>query len=287
MFIFLAAVGLMACGGKSVAAQEGATQQTGALELPMPQVPDTVADKGAWVVAHFWDAYDAQSDRARDTAFVEQNVANFIYILGMAPQPTHRAGMEALAARAAQEPQSLRLMTVTMGKYLDEPNSPMRNEEMLIEWMEALRQQPQTGEALRARLDERLEMAMKNRPGSIGADFAMELPDGTRTTLHRYLREHGPQLVMFYDPECHDCTEVRRRFASQGVPEGYGIIGIDVAGDGCRAWRESLEDWPEGMAVAYCLDPIDDDDIYPLPALPSLYLFDADATVRAKDMPLP
>lgn len=59
-------------------------------ELPLPSVPSgitTTEDRAAFVARHFWDALDFRSDPlAVDTAFMEQNFANFISVLAVTPQ---------------------------------------------------------------------------------------------------------------------------------------------------------------------------------------------------------
>lgn len=67
---------------------------------------------------------------------------------------------------------------------MDDPNSPMRNEEHYILFLEALLSLPGLPEAERIRPAYRLETTRKNRPGTIAADFAYTDHRGKRQTLH-------------------------------------------------------------------------------------------------------
>ncbi len=78
---------------------KGTQAEVSTSELPMPDVPDSlqsVEERAAYVVAHYWDAMDF-TDRALslDTAFIEQNFANFAAILPMSPPDEADRGLAA------------------------------------------------------------------------------------------------------------------------------------------------------------------------------------------------
>ena len=115
-------------------------------ELPMPDVPDSlqsVEERAAYVVAHYWDAMDF-TDRALslDTAFIEQNFANFAAILPMSPPDEADRAVAALVSRAGADPKAFSLIASTAEKYLDDPNSPMRDEETYIHFLRHISEAP-------------------------------------------------------------------------------------------------------------------------------------------------
>ena len=58
------------------------------VELPLPAIPDSLTvpeRRAAYVAMHFWDAMDWKDHaRSLDTAFVEQNFANYLTVLPLA-----------------------------------------------------------------------------------------------------------------------------------------------------------------------------------------------------------
>ena len=129
VFALAAGLGLVACGhskgesgaavasdGEAAAAVQGngdSGSAAGAVEeLPLPSVPETLrepAERADFVVAHFWDGMDfTDRRRALDSAFVEQNFANFASVLPYATATGREDGVALLldAALKAGEEQS-------------------------------------------------------------------------------------------------------------------------------------------------------------------------------------
>ena len=67
-------------------------------------------------------------------------------------------------------------------KYLYDPNSPMRNEELYIPALEAMIASERLGEADKVRARYRLELARRNRPGTPATDFRYRRERGVRCT---------------------------------------------------------------------------------------------------------
>ncbi|WP_290389828.1 DUF5106 domain-containing protein, partial [uncultured Duncaniella sp.] len=133
----------------------------------MPDVPDSlqsVEERAAYVVAHYWDAMDF-TDRALslDTAFIEQNFANFAAILPMSPPDDADRAVATLVSRAGADPEAFSLIASTAEKYLDDPNSPMRDEDMYILFLDRMAVDDLLGEAGRLQAAHRLAVASRNR----------------------------------------------------------------------------------------------------------------------------
>ena len=64
------------------------------LQLPLPAVPEELRspeERAAFVSSHFWDALDFSRDsRSLDTAFIEQNFANYLAVLSGTPASADR-----------------------------------------------------------------------------------------------------------------------------------------------------------------------------------------------------
>ncbi len=139
------------------------------------------------------------------------------------------------------------------------------------------------GESGRARF--RLEMALKNRPGELAADFGFELADGSRGSLYGIDAEY--LIVFFNDPDCVECRSLRSELASS--PELGGllasgrakVLSLNVAGGSFDAGSPSgwLDACDRGRTVY-------SDALYDLRSLPVLYLLSSDKHVLLKDTSL-
>lgn len=277
------------CGGKSAAkeAVAAAAADTAAMtELPLPVVPDslqTVEARAAYVVSRFWDGMDFGGPQAVDTAFVEQNFANFISVLPLAPTECAQAAIDALMRRAAARPAALELLMTTADDYLDDPNSPMRNEEVYILFLKSWVGADYLSDEQRIRPAARLDDAMMNRPGTAAADFDMELRGGGgRTSLSRLVAAARNTLLIFYDPDCHNCHIIMTELAGIPLPEGWQIAAVDSETDRSR-WEATAGALPEQWIVAFPAGATAVSDVYALPATPVFYVIDSRGTVVLKD----
>ncbi len=243
------AMELQVSPGRVVAHDEaGADDET--LVLPLPTVPATLvtpADRAAYIILHFWDALDFRDTlRSHNRAFMEQNIVNCLSLFPHAKADALPPGIDALMQRAAVDTTALHLVCDLAEQYLGERESPMRNEDHRILFLEALLRLPMLTADNRARHAYELQMARKNRPGTIATNFTFTDREGRRRTLYDTLDEavhaahgdatapHGDTtattaahlvtdgvadtlsqstaprprvLLLFYDPACSHCEE--------------------------------------------------------------------------------
>ncbi len=260
----------------------------GITELPLPSPPESMSDpaeRAAFIAERFWDSLDFCNDPlALDTAFMEQNFANFISILSIPPREQAAIAVDKLVRTARQSPQSADLLDFISGKYLDDPNSPMRDEEIYILFLEAVLKLDDISPEKEMRARYRLNQALKNRRGTKAADFRFITSDGKETTLLKSLGDRLTML-MFYDPDCPQCSEAKETLSTSKLPENIKVIAVDIAGDRSR-WEKTISTMPSDWETGFAIDPVEDEEIYVIPALPVVYLLDADGTVLLKDPPL-
>lgn len=288
--IILMAVCLLiaSCGSKQAKAIEDVKQSTSAIgnELPMPIVPDTlrsVEARAAYVAAHYWDAMDFSNRRlCSDTAFMEQNFANYVAILGMTERSIADSAIMQLVGRVSEDSVAFNMLASTAEKYLDEPNSPMRNEELYTCFLKYFVGSSAASEAEKLRYEYRRAEAMKNRRGTRAADFEFVDRDGGSARLSEAVGESEVTLLVFYDPDCERCKEIISGVANVALPEGVGILAIDAEGDRSR-WDETKMSMPKDWRVGFATTPILDEELYSLPASPTLYLLDRRSMVIMKD----
>lgn len=267
---------------------DGATiaAETTPQELPLPAVPDTlrsVEERAAYVVEHYWDAMDFTDRRlSLDTAFIEQNFANFISILPVAPEAVADSAVRKLLDRSAVDPEALALITATAETYLDHPNSPMRDEETYILFLRNIIASPRLTDDEKLRPRHRLEEALKNRPGTAATDFSILLRDGSTSTLSKLLSRADATLLIFYDPDCDHCKQIIGQIAEVSFPAGVQVLAVD-AEDDRDLWQQTAATLPAGWQVGFATTPILDRELYTLPASPTLYVISSEGTVIMKD----
>lgn len=284
--IFIAFI-LLSCGKREKDLSENtvpAAYEDNSLSLP--EVPDSITDiesRATFVVSHYWDAMDfGDGAMSLDTAFVEQNFSNFTALLGYAPEQARVAAVDTLVARCSASASAMELFDMVAYKYLDDPNSPMRNEELYVLWLESVLARGCLPADMVGSHERRLADARKNRPGSIGADFALITAGGRPSTLHKMLAA-DTTVVMFYDPDCEHCREVTARLAAAGPR--FRVLAVAVEGSR-ELWESTRHNLPREWETAYATEALDDEGVYVLPALPALYLIAPDGTVLLKDFPL-
>lgn len=275
-----------ACGGRADSGT-GKVSEEWQLELPAPAVPDSIAEpeeRAAWAALHWWDDLDfSDHRRSLDTAFMEQNFSNFISVAAYADSIGRVQGVERLMKRAEADSAAWRFVVDVAEKYLYDPNSPFRSDELYAPFLRAQLASPLADEARRVRDAHRLKMAMKNRVGTRATNFRFVTADGRDMSLSD-VRSEKEILLIFYNPDCESCGEVVERFGKLPMTEWFTVLAIDAESDRGR-WEATKMDMPEGWTVGYALSPLLDEDMYDLKASPTIYVLDSTGVVIAKDIP--
>lgn len=298
----LAALGLSAC-------RTHAPQGAGAFvprAFPFPDIPslfDDPAERQDYFTDHFWDAFLA-GDGPCDSAFVlgvprgdvEQQLSNYISLLEELPlaraQEKMRGFFRRVEARQAADTAShvYLLLEEIVAHYLYDPNSPMRNEDLYLPYVEGLASSPQTREAARPGYAYQREMCALAPAGSVAPDFRITDAAGRTRRLHDVRAERI--LLFFSNPGCHACQGIIDDL--QALP---GLDAMIAAGelavvcvyidDELDKWRAYAPNYPRGWICGYDPDGlVRSDRIYNIRAIPSLYLLDGDMRILLKDAPV-
>lgn len=253
--------------------------------LPLPQLPPDITspeDRASFLAAHYWDGVgDVDSRQLKDTSYMEQSFSNFLAVLQYGSPDDIHNGMDAMVKQLIKDEALIELIDWTAYKYLAEPNSPMRSEDIYIQYLNVLINREDIPQELNLRAIHRLDQAMKNRPGMIAADFPLITKKGVKSSFHNLVRQ-DTTVVIFFDPECEQCKKTLSALASEPDYFSYHVLAVNVSADK-EHWSESVDEFPENWEVAYATSPIEDDEKYVFPALPSFYLIAPDAKVLVKD----
>ena len=290
----------VSCGGRRKSAVQA--------DRPFPQVsiPSAYTDADeriAYGVEHYWDGFFEGPGRT-DSAHVlgvlkgevEQALSNYIGVLEALPLGKAQQGISALFDKISVRQQAdtsdrvYLAMTEMVARYLYDPNSPMRDEDLYLPFVQKMASSPLTRENMRTACRYEAQMCAMNPRGSIAPDFAITLRNGTQVRMHSVKAERT--LLFFSNPGCQNCREIIDALKTDSkvqsmVGEGrLAVINVYIDED-LKAWRDYMpvypKEWLNGYDAAHIIRK---DVLYCIRAIPSLYLLDADKHILLKDPPV-
>ena len=305
MPLLLAALLLPACrpggAGKPQAAAERQLRP-----FPYPEIPAVYTDpdeRRDWFLDHFWDRFLA-GDGPCDTGAVlgvphgdvEQQVATYAELLRQIPLPQAQRKMrhffDQVEARQAADTASqvFLLMEQIVTRYLYDPNSPVRDEDLYLPYVDGLADSPFTREEARPGYEYQRVMCALAQTGSVAPDFRFTDARGRTRRLHDV--RAGTVLLFFSNPGCHACREIIETLEAVPGIDGmiargaFAVVNVYIDED-LDAWRAYEPNYPRNWYCGYEPDGlVRSDRIYNVRAIPSLYLLGEGQRILMKDAPV-
>lgn len=284
--------------------------------FPTVSVPSVYGDGTQeamdYVLDHYWDAFlKGDGTTGPDTVLgvadgdVEQALANYIQILETVKseatpdslQPLRKAQhsvsrffrrLEA-RQRADTSAHTYLRMTEIVARYLYDPNSPLRDEDLYLPFVEAMAESQCTRDDVRTACRHELQMCRTNPFGSQAPDFKFSRIDGSKSHLYAVNAEYT--MLFFSNPGCESCKQIIHDVMSRQYVESYiasgrlAIVNIYVDEE-IKAWREYHHNYPRSWINGYDHTfSLRDSWKYDIRAIPSLYLLDSGKRVLMKDAP--
>ncbi len=257
----------------------------------IPEMLDSPELRADFLTFHYWDHFPFQHIRyTEDTKISEQAFVDYIDLLGHVPIDTAREGMRQLIARASASKEMLTYFTDLSEKYLYDPNSPMRNEELYIPVLESMIASSLLNDTEKIRPAAMLELAKKNRIGTTALDFTYTLASEATGTLHSIPAEFV--IIFINNPGCHSCEETMRDMKNSLVlnsmqsQKRLQILAV-YPDEELDEWEKHRNDFPAEWINGYDKTlTMREKNLYDLRAIPSLYLLDKDKKVILKDADL-
>lgn len=274
----------------------GLLYRASAQEIPLPSVPDnlrTPNERASYIARHFWDAFEfTDTIHSHDRAFIEQNFANFASLLPLIDESQMRQAFSNLITKAEADPKAFELLCDVIEIYLYETDSPVRNYEAFIVFLEEAIPSPILAASGAVRQRALLADVLTNRQGSPASDFSFVTPLGGISSLHSLINSLPPTcetlLLIFYDPDCPHCSEVMKSIKTDShtnaqINAGKMAVLAIYSGDDKDLWQQTAAEMPSEWTVGYEPGEIQEKGTYILRTFPTLYLIGRDGIVIQKD----
>lgn len=301
--ILLAVLLLAACAGRSKKTPAEPVRRA----FPEVEIPTMVTDgqdRLDYMVNHIWDRFtdtsavylcDSVTVNGVHVDEVERQMGLFCTLLENLPLP---AAKDATArffrkvenfGRRYPDSNLFPRMSELFNKYLYDPNSPVRCEDLYGVYAALLAQSELVGEDYRPKYRYDAEMCSRNPIGSVAADFAFTDIRGRVHTLHGVQAQYI--LLIFGNPGCSACRELVANMeqmprAMQAIADGRLKV-VDVFIDPeVDEWKAQADTFPKDWVCGYDHQlTISEDRLYNVRGIPSIYLLDQDKKILLKDTP--
>lgn len=284
-------------GGKNAKTEQADStnrQDTVFHAVVMPEIPVMMTapeQRAEYLAEHYWDGTDfSDTSYVNHREAVEQAWVDYLAVLYDTPLETARQLIGRFFLRISNDRKLLNHFGELADRYLYDPNSPMRNEELYMPVLEAMISSSVLDEAEKMRPEFRLELARKNRVGTRAANFTYTLASGAKGTLYQIHTDYT--LLFINNPGCHACAETIARLKEDAginmlLKTGKLTVLSFYPDEELDEWRKHQNDFPAEWINGYDSDFIvKTKNVYDLKAIPTLYLLDRNKIVVLKDAPL-
>ncbi|MBQ7811522.1 MAG: DUF5106 domain-containing protein [Bacteroidales bacterium] len=301
IFIYAAALfAAAACGPK----KNTAFNPVPFPEMAPPGMMTEPQDRADWLAMHYWDGITETSRTYPCDSLmvsgvrkgdVEQRFANWLSVLeNVFPQTAEQSVLRlcerALACEETDTASNvLETVTELIEKYLYDPNSPFRNEDIYGRYVGRLAQWEGLSPEIRGKYEREAALCSLNGVGTVATDFRFADRMGRIHTLHGI---RSPLTLLFFsNPGCEACMNIinvlkgEPRISGLIASKKLAVLNIYIDED-IAAWRSYMRIYPEEWYNGFDPDfAIRTETLYDVRAIPSLYLLDEDKTVIMKDAP--
>lgn len=289
-FLFL--ILCTACGNRKASdnqAEDIKSDSTKIFALPViPALLNTPELRADYLVRHYWENVDfADTTYLDHREVMEQAWVDYIDIMKLVPEETAISAIKQMYKDAGKKKKVFFYFTDLAEKYLYDPNSPMRNEELYIPVLDAMLESSVLDDTEKILPKGRRELAEQNRPGRQAEDFTYTLVSGKSGTLYGVKADYT--LLFINNPGCHACEEgIKELKQAPAINKEFEAGNLKILSvypdEDKEEWERHLSDFPKEWINGYDKKlMIKEKNLYDLKAIPTLYLLDKNKKVLLKD----
>lgn len=279
---------LAGCGGCKNDKVQNSSATLEQIEVPKPPAMMAEEEKPDYLAKRYWTNFDfTDTTYVSEQEILEQFFANYINLLLNIPKESAVGYVKKLYQDAEQNKRMFEYFVELGEKYLYDPNSPYRNEELYIPILERVIESDSLSDLEKVRSVSQYEMTKKNRVGDRAANFNITLADGSSINLYGIKGDY--LLLYFVNPGCSGCAQESAAIVGSSViapmvEEGTLKMVLVYPDEDLEAWRDDLDKVPQDWIYGYDKEQkLRDGEMYDLRAIPTFYLLDKNKNVLIKD----
>jgi thioredoxin-related protein len=253
-----------------------------------PVLMTNTTERANFLVTHFWDHFNFKDTMyAHAPNITEQAFVDFIYNFQHASRDEIGKAVEKLMKSAESDSVMFAYFGRMAEHYLYGANSPYRNDEHFIPFLEQIVNSSMMDDTHKIRARYLLNLAYKNNPGNKAEDLQYTLANRKQGNIYGIKADYI--LLMFYNPGCKECqntTEMLQNSAeiSPLIKNGTVKVLAIYPDEDLDKWKEHIAEIPSNWINGYDKSlSVREKEIYDLKAIPTLYLLDKDKKVILKD----
>jgi hypothetical protein len=196
-------------------------------------------------------------------------------------------GFKTLSNKIVSNPLSTGSFLNLADKYLYDPNSPFRNDQLYLVLLKTSVGANFGNQADEIKYKKRLELCSKNNKGNKAENFKISYIDNS--SLNMYSVKSDLLLIYFHNPECEDCKNTGKKLAESAVINSLissgklNLLSVYTDED-LTIWEMHYDELPSNWINTYNNNAeVKNLEIYDLKAIPTLYLLDKNKNVIMKD----
>lgn len=258
--------------------------------LIMPAIPMAIidiAERRSYLSQHYWDSLVfAPISSNEDTINMEQYFSNYLVILKELDEGAVKANIKKSLSLIVEDSLYLSMFNYLSDKYLYDPNSPFRNDELYLAFVDLFIGNPKLSFAENERLKFKYSLLLKNRVGHKAENFSINTQAG-KMSLYNIDAEYI--LLYFNNPGCSACAEVQsmliqsERISKMQDAGKIKLLSLYSEEDQ-EEWEKHKNEQPKQWLKGCDADGIiKKAQLYDLKAIPTIYLLDKDKKVVLKD----
>ncbi len=254
------------------------------------EVPAIITDalqRENYISEHYWDGFNFKdSTHMNLTSRIDAYYMEYLGHLYSSDERTAKKSAKSFTDSILKGDTAVRdyfLKIIELSLY--DPNSTYRNETLYIWILEVLTDEANPDTLTRERYREQLELALKNRPGTIAMDFEYTTNKSKTGTIHKTKGEYI--LLFFYDPDCQTCQRAIEFLKENESIKKMGSRLVKLAmytGEDISKWLKTTDKFGGDWIIAHDNDmSVSLNKLYDRRPSPSIYLLDSTKKVILKD----
>lgn len=261
----------------------------------LPEIPVMIIStnqKAEFLVSRYWDnlQIDSLASSLNYGEYeMEQAWVDYCSLLNSVSIGFAQPAIKGAFSRFSRNKMMFKFFVELADKYLYDPNSPLRNEELYIPVLEVMLNSSLLSDNEKIAPKARFDLAQKNRLGSKATNFVYTLKSGKQGTLYAIPTDFT--ILFINNPGCHACEITINELKSSELianllGEGKLAILALYTDEDLSEWSRHLSDFPQEWINGYDKKQIiNKKQLYDLKAIPTLYLLDKNKKVLLKDTP--